>query len=73
MYHRYPYDSFAEYSNIIINACVVGTSGGNKEKNLFGFGQRFILPQAAICDGFSVIAKQIQAEIRDYYLLIVNR
>ena len=45
MYHRYPYGSFAEYSEEcirgnrghLINACVVGISRGNKEKNPFGF------------------------------------
>ena len=49
MYHRYPYGPFAENSEEIIrgnhgghltNACVVGISEGNEEKNLFGFEQR---------------------------------
>ena len=46
MYRRYPYGSFAEYSEewirgnrrgLLINARVVGISRGNKGKNLFGF------------------------------------
>ena len=46
MYDRYPYGSFAEYSEEcirgnrrghLINACVVVISRGNKERNPFGF------------------------------------
>ena len=47
--YRYPYGSFAEYTEEcirgnnrgrLINACVVGISMGKKEKNPFGFEQK---------------------------------
>ena len=75
MYHRYPYGSFAEYSEEcirgncrghLINACVVEISRGNKETNPFGFEQKIHSARAAKCEWFSIIAKQTQAEIRDY-------
>ena len=56
----------------LINACVVGISKGNWENIPFGFEQRVILPQAVKCERFSIIAKQTQAEIRDYKLSMVN-
>ena len=55
--HRYPYGSFAEYSEECIrsncrgyltNACVVGISRGNKEKNPLGFEQK--IHSAASCE-----------------------
>ena len=63
MYHRFPYGSFAEYSEkcirgnrrgLLTNARVVEISRSNKGKNRRGFEpKRFILPRAVKCEGLS--------------------
>ena len=73
MYHRYSYDSFAEYSEEcirgnrrghLINAYVVGISRGNKEKNPFGFEPKIHYAPSLEVRKVSVIANQTQLEKR---------
>ena len=80
MYHRYPYGSFAEYSEecirsnrrgLVINARVVGMDiEGQQRKESVWFGtKRFILPRAAKCERLSE-ANTIRETA--YLLLIVR-
>ena len=69
MCHRYPYGPFAECirgnrRGRLPNACVVGISRGNKEKNPFGFEQIHSTPS---CERFSVIAKQMSRQTQFKY------
>ena len=74
MYHRYPYGSFAEYSEerirgnrrgLLTNARVVGISRGNKEKDRRGYEpERFSLLRAVKCEGLREINKHRETSNR---------
>ena len=64
MYHRYPYGSFAEYSE----ECIRGNRRGTSNKRVCSRDIEGQIRKESVCG-----AKQTRAEIRDYKLSIVNR